>query len=301
MKQVPWASVRRLLVTRTDHLGDLVVSTPGLKALRRHLPQAEIWCLVAEPFRSLAQNWADHVLSPADPLPSRLDAAIGLSPRSATYKVLRKSRARYRIGYSYSERPLARLNCLLMLTHSWTTSLVKNPRHEAEVVAQFLESTGLGRVDIRPEYPLSPALEQWGKDKVRGRVVVHFAPRWLEAGRDSFLEMLRKLAPVVVTYGAAEARLMSFPDLPGVEWLGDLSLPQWAAVLGGGPALVSTDTGAVHVAAARGVPVVVAHLARHYKACSKQWYPWGVRAEAVILKAGWVDEMVAAVQVLRFT
>ena len=43
MKQVPWAQVRRLLVTRTDHLGDLVVSTPGLKALRRHLPQAEIW------------------------------------------------------------------------------------------------------------------------------------------------------------------------------------------------------------------------------------------------------------------
>ena len=301
MKKVPWAEVRRLLVTRTDHLGDLVVSTPGLKALRRHLPQAEIWCLVAEPFRSLAQNWADHVLSPADPLPSRLDAALGLSPRSATYKVLRKSRARYRIGYSYSERPLARLNCLLMLTHSWTTSLIKNPRHEAEVVAQFLESTGLGRVDIRPEYPLSPALEQWGKDKVRGRVVVHFAPRWLEAGRDSFLELLRKLAPVVVTYGAAEAKLMSFPDLAGVEWLGDLSLPQWAAVLGGGPALVSTDTGAVHVAAARGVPVAVAHLPRHYAACSKQWYPWRVRAEAVILKAGWVDEMVAAVQVLRFT
>ena len=37
MKHVPWAEVRRLLVTRTDHLGDLVVSTPGLKALRSAL------------------------------------------------------------------------------------------------------------------------------------------------------------------------------------------------------------------------------------------------------------------------
>ncbi|MBX3167011.1 MAG: glycosyltransferase family 9 protein [Candidatus Eremiobacteraeota bacterium] len=298
MKKVPWAEVRRLLVTRTDHLGDLVVSTPGLKALRRHLPQAEIWCLVAQPFTSLVQNWADQVLTPADPLPGRLDAALGLSPRSATYKVLRQSRARYRIGYSYSERPLARLNCMLMLTHSWTTSLVKKPRHEAQVVAEFLESTGLGPVDIKPEFPLSPALEQWGKDKVRGRVVVHFAPRWLEAGRDKFLAMVRGLAPVLVTYGEAESKLMSFPDVDGVEWLGGLSLPQWGAVLGGGSALVSTDTGAVHVAAARGVPVVVAHLPRHYAACVKQWYPWGVPARHVILKENWPAEVASALQQL---
>lgn len=287
MKHVPWAEVRRLLVMRTDHLGDLVVSTPGLKALRRHLPQAEIWCLVAAPFRGVVQPWADHVLSPADPLPSRLDAALGLSPRSATYKILRRSQARFRIGYSYSERPLARLNCMLTLTHSWATSLARKPRHEAQVVAEFLEASGLGAVEIKPEFPLSPALEQWGKDKVRGRAVVHFAPRWLEAGRDRFLDMVRQLAPVVVTYGEAEARLMAFPDVDGVEWLGGLSLPQWGAVLGGGTAVVSTDTGAVHVAAARGVPVVVCHLPRHYAANVKQWYPWGVSAEHVIMKGDW--------------
>lgn len=296
MKKVPWAEVRRLLVTRTDHLGDLVVSTPGLKALRRHLPQAEIWCLVAKPFASLVQNWADHVLTPADPLPSRLDAALGLSPRSATYSLLRKTRARYRIGYSYSERPLARLNCMLMLTHSWTTSLHKKPRHEAQVVAEFLESTGLGPVDIKPEFPLSPALEQWGKAKVGGRRVLHFAPRWLEAGRDKFLAMVRALAPVVVTYGEAESKLMSFPDIDGVEWLGGLSLPQWGAVLGGGSALLSTDTGAVHVAAARGVPVVVCHLARHYAANVKQWYPWGVSSQHVVLKGDWPGAVIEALK-----
>ncbi|MBS2038018.1 glycosyltransferase family 9 protein [bacterium] len=291
MKQVPWAQVRRLLVTRTDHLGDLVVSTPGLKALRRHLPQTEIWCLVAAPFAGLAQNWADHVLTPADPLPSRLDAALGLSPRSATYKILKRCRARYRIGYSYAERPLARLNCFLTLTHTWVTSLQRKPRHEAEVVAEFLEASGLGKVDIRPEFPLSPALEQWGKDKVRGRTVVHFAPRWLEAGREQFLELLKRLAPVVVTYGAAEAKLMSFPEMDGVEWLGELSLPQWGAVLGGGPALLSTDTGAVHVAAARGVPVVVGHLPRHFAACTRQWYPWGVSCRHVVFQGQWVEPM----------
>lgn len=282
MKPVPWDQVRRLLVTRTDHLGDLVVSTPALKALRRHLPQAQIWCLVSQAAVGLAQNWADTVLTPDDPLPSNLDAALGLSPRSSTYAVLSRSRARFRIGYSYTERPLSRLRCWLSLTHTWSTSLLKPLRegqkvpHEAEVVARFLEATGLGKVEIRPEFPLSPAMEQWGKDKVRGRVVVHYAPRW--GGLKPFLELARALAPVLVTYGPAEQKLLprSLPEVEGVEWLGDLSLPQWAAVLGGGSALVSTDTGAVHIAAARGVPVVVVHLPQHYALCSQQWYPWGV-------------------------
>lgn len=304
MKPVPWSQVRRLLVTRTDHLGDLVVSTPALKALRRHLPQAQIWCLVSGPAVSLAQNWADTVLTLADPLPSNLDAALGLSPRSATYRILRRSQAKYRIGYSYAERPLARLTCWMSLTHHWTTSLQKPLRqglkvpHEAEVVAQFLEATGLGPVEIRPEFPLSPAMEQWGKDKVRGRIVIHFAPRW---GRlQDFCEMARRLAPAVVTYGPLEKALLpdTLPAIEGVEWLGDLSLPQWGAVLGGGAALVSTDTGAVHIAAARGTPVVVVHLPQHYALCSQQWYPWGVGWRAVKHGPQLADRVVAAVHEL---
>jgi ADP-heptose:LPS heptosyltransferase len=289
------------LVTRTDHLGDLVVSTPALKALRRHLPQAQIWCLVARPAVGLAQNWADTVLTPADPLPSNLDAALGLSPRSATYRLLSRTRARYRIGYTYAERPLARLNCWMNLTHCWVTSLQKPLRqglkvpHEAEVVAHFLEATGLGPVEVRPEFPLSPAMEQWGKDKVGGRTVIHFAARW---GRlQDFCEMARRLAPAVVTYGPQEKVLLpeTLPALEGVEWLGDLSLPQWAAVLGGGRALVSTDTGAVHLAAARGTPVVVVHLPQHFALCSQQWYPWGVPQRSLQHGPHLTERVVAAV------
>jgi len=282
VKPVAWAEVRRLLVTRTDHLGDLVVSTPALKALRRHLPQAQIWALVHPSAAGLAQHWADTVLAPKDRLPPNLDAALGLSPRSSTYSILQRSQARFRIGYSYSERPLARLRCWLSLTHTWVTSLQKPLRrgqkvpHEAEVVAQFLEETGLGKVEIRPEFPLSPAMEQWGKDKVAGRRVVHFAPRWGKFA--DFCDMLKLWAPLVVTYGPQEQRLLppSLPEISGVEWLGNLSLVQWAAVLGGASSLISTDTGAVHIAAARGTRVVVVHLPKHQALCSQQWYPWGV-------------------------
>lgn len=37
-----WAAVRRVLVVRADNLGDVVLATPALRALRRHAPHAEV-------------------------------------------------------------------------------------------------------------------------------------------------------------------------------------------------------------------------------------------------------------------
>ena len=42
MKPLPLEEIRSAVVIRTDHIGDLVLSTPFLKALRRGLPQARI-------------------------------------------------------------------------------------------------------------------------------------------------------------------------------------------------------------------------------------------------------------------
>ena len=90
--------------------------------------------------------------------------------------------------------------------------------------------------------------------------------------------MCTQLAPLVVSLGPAERALLPqpLPQLEGVEWRQGLSLSEWGALLGGATSLVSTDTGAVHIAAARGTPVVVVHLPEHAQLCKSQWYPWGV-------------------------
>ena len=77
---------------------------------------------------------------------------------------------------------------------------------------------------------------------------------------------------------AAELR-----GLPGWSYPlhGDLSLKRWAALLAGARAVVSTDTGAVHVAAAHGRPVVVVYKPEQFELCSQQWHPWGVPFEAL--------------------
>lgn len=305
MKAVPWGEVRRLILCRTDHVGDLVASTGAFRAIRQLLPSAEIWAVVSPVTKDwlVQTRWTDRVLTGDDLhlLPVfQADAAVALSPRSATHRLIKRSGARWRVGYAYAERPLVRFSCAWLLTHTWVTSLQKAPRHEAEVVRDFVEATGLGSVDPRPEFPLPPHVADWGREWVRGRTVLHFAPRWLSGGwsMDDFCALASRLAPCVVTYGAAERRLLpaTLPALEGVEWVGDLTLMQWAGVLGGASVVVSTDTGAVHVAAARGRPVVVVYLPEHYPLCSKQWYPWGVPSRLLQRQAAaqLIPEIVAA-------
>ena len=316
MKPVPWDRVQRLLVCRTDHIGDLVVTTPTLRWLRGRLPEARIALVVAPAALSLLQKsgWADHYWTPdqcSEIVEFKADLALGLSPRSATYRLLRQSRSRWRAGYVYRERPLARLNCWWNLTHTWTTSLEEPQRrglkvpHESEVVAGFVEALGLGRPEGLPEIPLDPDLASWGLQRGQGRLALHFAPRWLEHGWQwsDFLELARRLAPVVVTYGPVEKRMMpsELPVVEGVEWAGELSLPQWVALLGGCQALVSTDTGAVHLAAARGRPVLVVHLPEHQELCAQQWFPLGVEHISLTLAppSQLISEVVASVRPWR--
>ncbi|HXE73382.1 MAG TPA: glycosyltransferase family 9 protein, partial [Candidatus Nitrosotenuis sp.] len=60
-------------------------------------------------------------------------------------------------------------------------------------------------------------------------------------------------------------------------------LGRWAAVLGQCRALITPDTGAVHVAAAMGVPVVDLFPQRHARHCVRRWRPFGV-AHRVVLR-----------------
>lgn len=62
---LPWRSVRNLLIMRLDNIGDVVMTTPTLRALRENLPDANI-TLMASPAGSLVAPllpWVDDVLT----------------------------------------------------------------------------------------------------------------------------------------------------------------------------------------------------------------------------------------------
>jgi lipopolysaccharide heptosyltransferase II len=60
-----WQSVRNLLVMRLDNIGDVIMTSPALQALRENLPQAKI-TLLASPAGTLTAPllpWVDEVIS----------------------------------------------------------------------------------------------------------------------------------------------------------------------------------------------------------------------------------------------
>jgi ADP-heptose:LPS heptosyltransferase len=56
--------IRRIVVRRDDHLGDMVIALPVLKALRTNYPHAEFTLMVKESQRILCKTFADKFIDP---------------------------------------------------------------------------------------------------------------------------------------------------------------------------------------------------------------------------------------------
>ncbi len=289
--QIPWSQLKRILVVRTDHVGDLLCSTPFLRALRAGCPEAEITAWVAPASRDVLQGnpAVDHIvaLDSADRAAwtgnQPPDLALALAPRSRAYQMVCSSRAPIRAGYIYPERPLIRI-----LSHWWLTHRVPMPvralqpdqvPHEVQQLASFARALGLPEAEGDLELPLSPEDIDWGCNRARGRIGVQLSSGWLTHGwqLSDFVEMCRALpTPPLVSYGPPEAALASQLKESGLELCGELTLKRWAALLGGCSVVVSPDTGSVHVAASQRRPVVVCYQPQHFALCSRQWHPWHV-------------------------
>lgn len=290
---LPLAELRSALVVRSDHIGDLVVSTPFLRALRSGLPQARITAMVAPAARDVlsGNDAVDEVLPLGAPLPP-VELAVCLAPRTQAYRLVHRTRARYRVGYVYPERFLTGLLARFWLTHRLSQPVRSYLRsgqavpHEVEQLGKLAGFLGLDYGQPRLELPVPPPDVEYGESVARGAVALHLAAGWFTWGwtLEELVTLLRELPPpVIVTWGPAERELASrLRELaPEVTLVGDLPLKRWAGVLGAARCVVSTDTGAVHVAAARGTPSVVAYQPEQYDLCSQQWAPWGVPYRAL--------------------
>src|SRR5438105_14032322 len=84
--QWDWSSVRRILVVRLRSIGDTVLATPSLFALRRFVPHAKIDILL--------EDWVAPVLDGSD----LVDRVITMRPHSASARA-RIARELHRTGY----------------------------------------------------------------------------------------------------------------------------------------------------------------------------------------------------------
>ncbi len=312
----------RILLSRTDRIGDLVLSTPAIATVRSSFPHAHLSMVAGEYNREVVERNRDIdelLVLPAGAHPAAFgaglrgyDVAIALAPRAVDLRIVGATRAPLRIGYTYERRWLARLTAPLyvnrvMISEADPELCDRDPsrvvRHE---VVQLLDLVSLAGAHKRV---LALRLDVTDEDRAVARalpsapIVLHLGRRWFTGGSTlggtlATVEALSALAPVVITC-ARECE----PEAPVFERSGvvarvlrGLPFHEWAAVLERARVVVTVDTGATHVASAVRRPTLVAFEHRYFRLNSQEWSPYGVPHVVVRKPARADDESLARFQ-----
>jgi ADP-heptose:LPS heptosyltransferase len=302
----------RILLSRTDRIGDLVLSTPAIATVRASFPDAHLTIVTSEYNRVVMERNDDVdelVVLPRDAAPRkfgaslpRSDVAIALAPRAVDLQLVGGTRAPLRVGYTYERRWLARLTAALyvnrvMISEADPDLCDRDPgrvvRHEVVQLLDLVALAGAHRRVVRLR------LDVFEQDRIvaetlpRGPIVLHLGQRWFSGGSTlentlALVDELAKFAPVVITCARdSESSAAIFEERASVaRLLRSLPFHEWAAVLERARVVVTVDTGTTHVASAVGRPTVVAFEHKYFRLNSQEWSPYGVPHVLVRKPAG---------------
>ena len=304
----------RVLIIRTDRIGDVVLSTPVIRALREAYPQGYIGMMVRPEHRELvegnpglntvilydkggAEKGLIGTLRFARKLREhRFDTAVILHSTNRVILVAWLAGIRRRVGYA------RRMSCLL--THKIPYIKKEGDRHELEYNLEILRlispSTGSGQVLDRTLFvPTTPAqetkvaafLKSHGLDGAVPLAVLHpgascpskrWPARHFAAVGD---ELIRRGMKVAVLTGPGEegygrAVIAGMKQKPAAV-LGAMSLGETVCLLRKARCLLSNDSGPVHLAGAAGTPVVSIFGRWGGGLSPARWGPTGPRSVAL--------------------
>ncbi|HYW54524.1 MAG TPA: glycosyltransferase family 9 protein [Candidatus Elarobacter sp.] len=293
----------RILLSRTDRVGDLILSTPAIASVRRSFPDAHV-TLACSRYNSVAVDRSPDVdeiaTVPPGVKPSAfgarfrgVDLAVALAPRDADHRIVAATRAPRRVGYTYETRYLARLVLRTMLTdvvlsQADPSTAERRPglmiAHEVDQVLAVAAAAG-ARTLVRDLVLPVTAEDRAAVAHLPERpVVVQLGQRWSEKGSTtaSALQLFRDLRalgrPLLATYGE-DARALG-EDVERAQVadavLGRLPFHVWAAVFERAACVVTIDTGATHVASAVRAPTVVLFEHKWFRLASQEWSPYRV-------------------------
>jgi len=293
----------KILLTRTDRVGDLILSTPAIASVRRSFPDAHV-TLACSRYNSLVVDRSpdidELVAYPAGVKPSvfgrrfrGVDLAIALAPRDVDHRIVAATRAPRRVGYTYATRIVARIVLRTLLTDVLLSPadpmlaerFPERPiPHEVDQVLAVVAAAGAATLVHDLVLPIAPEDRAAVAGLPERPIVVQLGRRWTERGSTtaSCLALFRELRalgrPLVATYGDDALELGAAVEASGVadRVLGGLPFHVWAAVFERAACVVTIDTGATHVASAVKAPTVVLFEHNWFQLASQEWSPYRV-------------------------
>lgn len=314
----------RILLTRLDRVGDLVLSTPAIATVRRSFPDAHITFVASAYNRIVVERNTDVdkvVTLPRGVKPAhfgasfrgRADIAVALAPRSEDFAVVGATRANLRVGYTYVRRYLARLSSGLYLTKLGISDAdpglsERDPtrvvKHEVDQLLDVVALAGATQRVNGLRIDVTDADRAAVDNLPESPIVFHLGARWFSGGSTlqntiALVGELRAFGfPVVVTYGDECAEEATRIRRSGVadRVVGGLPFHHWAAAFERARAVVTVDTGATHVASAMRRPSLVVFEHRYFRLSSQEWAPYGVPHAIVRKPANETDLSLAALR-----
>ncbi len=305
------AAPLRLLFVKLKHIGDALLLTPALVAVRNRFPRAEIWVVVRAGTEGILAGCPaiDRIVTVTPPEMDR--RGVGNLVRDfQTWRLLRRQRFDFAFELTDGDRgrwlagmSAARSRCAnvsyyplnawwrLWFNHRSTAPWTNGHRVEKDfaLAAEFLELTG----DIPPLcFDRSRAVEPDFLRGVEDFAVIHPGTRWVKKRwpKEHWIQLGRRLLErtrmIVVSCGPDEDERALGAELvaawePGraVSSDGKLGWAHLAGCLYRARVFVGVDTAAMHVAAACQCPQVAIF---GYSEVG-QWRPWKAPHELINL------------------
>ncbi len=285
------------MVVRLRSIGDTVLSTPSLMALRRFLPEAHIDVLLEDWVAPVLEGFEtiDNILTVEKSTQSRFktawqlrrnkyDAAFNLHGGTTSTFFTYASGARYRIGFANYQYAFLYNRLVLSSADFWQ----QEKTHSAEQQLALLGSVGVPVRD-KPKSKLTVLESKVVRSSKLPFALIHpvaaFATKqWSAENFAEIAEVLVQKGLQVVAVGTKKDRevfdrLRQFSQVP-IQCYDNLSLPQITSLASRAKIFVGNDSGIAHMAAAVQTPSVVIFGSSN----RVHWSPWTDAPHSIVFE-----------------
>lgn len=301
-----WHDVQRVLVVRLRSIGDTVLATPSLFALRRFLPNAQIDIVL--------ESWVAPVLEGLDRVDNvvtvergstlsrarvtrrlraaRYDVAYNLHGGTTASLLMRAAKVKHRVGYSSYQYSRLLNHAAPPASELWG----KEKTHSVEQQLALIGWTGVPVSDLPPtqlavteqaEASIGSRLSAARLDQARPIALIHPAAafetkQWATSNFSRVAENLsaRGFECVAIT-APNESRIVAElveGSRARIHCFTDLQLPEVTALAARSRIFVGNDSGIAHIAAAVATPLVVIFGSSNVA----HWSPWTLAPSRVV-------------------